>query len=206
MTEIVMVEAPGAVESAAAVLRSGGLVAFPTDTVYGLAALAMDPAAVLSIYRAKGRPESKAIPLFIASFEELAFVATEVPPAAQLLAQHFWPGPLTLVLRRRHSIPDVVTAGGETVAVRVPDHPVPLAILRLGVAPLAVTSANRSGAPETTTATQVMAQLGNRVDLVLDGGRCPAGIPSTVVDVTVTPPVVLRQGPISQSRIEMALE
>jgi len=183
------------------VLRAGGLVAFPTDTVYGVGAYAWLPEAVEQLYVAKQRPCDRAIPLLIAGVEALPQVAIDVPEAAAILARRYWPGALTLVLRRDPRVPDAVTAGQETVAVRVPDHPVTQALIAALGAPLAATSANLSGKPAPDTAQGVLAQLDTRIDLILDGGTCPGGIASTIVDLTITPPVILRAGDISPQEI-----
>ena len=201
-TLIIPADHPEAVERAVEVLQRGGLVAFPTDTVYGVGAQAFDAQAVARLYEAKERPGSKAIPLLLADVADLAAVAEPIPPLAERLAARFWPGPLTLVLRRRAVVPDVVTAGGDGVAVRVPDHRVARALIAALGAPLAASSANRSGQPSPVTAAEVMAQLGGRIDLILDGGQCPGGVPSTVLDLTTRPPAVLRPGPVSAEEIE----
>lgn len=186
---------------AAALLRAGELVAFPTDTVYGVGAIAWDRQAVAKLYTAKLRALDKAIPLLLADADDLDLVAANVPPAARRLAQRFWPGPLTLVLSKAPLIPDEVTAGGDTVAVRVPDHPLARALIRLVDAPLATTSANLSGGPSPVTAQEVAEQLAGRVALILDGGRCPGGIPSTLVDLTGDAPIILRPGPLSLAEL-----
>lgn len=201
-TSIVPADHPEAIDRAVSVLRQGGLVAFPTDTVYGVGAHAFDPQAVAQLYEVKKRSRSKAIPLLLADVAGLVLVAEPIPPLAERLAERFWPGPLTLVLPRRTVVPDVVTAGGHSVAVRVPDHSVARALIAALGAPLATTSANRSGEPSPVTAEEVMAQLGGRIDLILDGGACPGGVSSTVLDMTASPPVVLRLGPVSAEEIE----
>lgn len=183
------------------VLHDGGIVAFPTDTVYGIGAHAFLPAAVERLYVAKCRPPDKAIPLLLSRVEALASVAASVPDLAYVLADRFWPGALTLVLHRAARIPDAVTAGGDTVAVRVPDHPVVQALLRELDAPLAATSANLSNHPAPATASGVLAQLEGRIDLLLDGGLCPGGVASTVLDLTVRPPKILRAGGIPAAQI-----
>lgn len=187
------------------VLRRGGIVAFPTDTVYGVGANVRQPEAVAALYEAKERPLSKAIPVLLARAEDMCSIAQEVPESARRLAEQFWPGALTLVVRCSPSLPSILTAGGSTVAVRVPDHPVVRALIEGLGAPLAATSANISGQPSSVTADEVLAQLGGRIALVLDGGPCPGGRPSTVVDLTTTPPRVLRPGPISAEQIEAVL-
>jgi L-threonylcarbamoyladenylate synthase len=183
------------------VLRAGGLIAFPTDTVYGVGAHAWQATAVEQLYVAKQRPRDKAIPLLIASVDALSQVAVDVPEAAYRLARRYWPGALTLVLRRSPRVPDAVTSGQETVAVRAPDHPVTQALISALDAPLAATSANLSGRPAPDTAQGVLDQLQGRIDLVLDGGTCPEGIASTIVHLAVSPPVILRVGGISSQEI-----
>jgi len=189
---------------AARILAKGGLVAFPTDTVYGVGAHVFQPDAVERIYVAKVRPRDKAIPILLPQADDLPLVAEGITETAWLLAERFWPGGLTLVLPRKASIPDVVSAGGPTVAVRVPDHPVPLALIAALGAPLAATSANLSGHPSPVTAQEVEAQLGGRIELILDGGQCPGGIPSTVLDLTADPPAILRAGAIGVEEIRSA--
>ena len=191
----------GDLERAAAILRAGELVAFPTDTVYGVGAIAWRPDAVAHLYRAKVRTADKAIPILLAGLLDLKWVAEDVPEAALRLAARFWPGPLTLVVPRSARVPDEVTAGGDTVAVRVPDHPLAIALIKAAGAPLATTSANLSGSPSPVTASEVLAQLAGRIPLILDGGRCPGGVPSTIVDVTGPEPVILRHGPITAAQV-----
>jgi len=193
-----------AIDVAVRILAEGGLVAFPTDTVYGVGAHAFQPDAVERIYIAKFRPRDKAIPILLGQADDLLLVAEEITEIVWLLAERFWPGGLTLVLPKRASVPDVVSAGGPTVAVRVPDHPVPLALMAALGAPLAATSANLSGRPSPVTAQEVEAELGGRIELILDGGRCPGGIPSTVLDLTTDPPTILRAGAIGVEEIRSA--
>jgi L-threonylcarbamoyladenylate synthase len=185
------------------ILRAGGLVAFPTDTVYGVGALAFDGVAVESIYAAKDRPVEKAIPVLIADPADLAKVTLNVSKMAALLAAHFWPGPLTLVVLKHPNLPEAVSATA-TVGVRLPDHPVARSLLRLA-GPMAVTSANLSGQTSPSTAEEVFAQLGSRIALVLDGGKTPGGVPSTVVDCTGEEPQILREGPIEEAEIQASL-
>ncbi len=189
------------VRAAVRVLRSGGVVAIPTDTLYGLAACALDEQAVRRIFRLKGRPEGMALPLLVAYAGDLDRYSMDVPEIARALAERFWPGALTLVLRKASIIPDVVTGGKPTVGLRVPDHWVPRAIVRELGAPITGTSANLSGMPGLTTAQAVREQLGGQVDLVVDGGEAPGGVPSTVLDVTASPPRVLRQGAVPAAEI-----
>jgi L-threonylcarbamoyladenylate synthase len=190
---------PEALRQALEVLRAGGLVAFPTDTVYGLGALAFSAEAVVQLSAAKGRVQDKAIPVLLATLDDLAQVALKPSPSVRYLAARFWPGPLTLVVPRQPDLPDAVSATA-TVGVRIPDHPVALALLA-AAGPLAVTSANRAGHRSSTRAAEVLADLEGRIELVLDGGVTPGGKPSTVVDCTGTNPQVLRAGPISEAAI-----
>jgi L-threonylcarbamoyladenylate synthase len=193
-------------ERAISILRQGGVVAFPTDTVYGLGACASLEPAVARVYQLKGRARSMALPLLLASISQISEVAEMVPPVAWRLAASFLPGALTLVLPSSRSVPDIVTAGGSSVAIRIPAHPVPVALIEGLGAPLVGTSANLSGQPSALTADEVYAQLGDGVDLVIDGGRCPGGRESTVVDVTGETPVVLREGAISRKELEKICE
>ncbi len=181
-------------------LHKGGLVAFPTDTVYGVGALAFDGLAVEAIYIAKDRPLEKSIPVLIAEYADLARVAREIPAMAERLARNFWPGPLTLVVQKDPRLPSAVTST-DTVGVRIPNHPVARALLR-SAGPMAVTSANLSGGPNPSTAKAVYAQLGGRITLILDGGETPGGVPSTVVDCTGPEPHILREGPIKAIEIQ----
>ena len=187
------------------VLSAGGLVAFPTDTVYGVGAHAFQPRAVKKIYAAKIRSRDKAIPLLLAAPDDLSLVAESVPPAVRLLAERFWPGGLTLVLRKRTIVSDAISPG-PTVAVRVPDHPVTQALIAALGAPLAATSANLAGSPSPVTAQEVAGELAGRIELILDGGPCPGGIPSTVLDLTTDPPKILRSGAISEEDIRDCLK
>jgi L-threonylcarbamoyladenylate synthase len=185
------------VKEAITILKKGGIVAFPTDTVYGLGASVNILHAVERIYQVKERPPSMALPILIAHISQINDVASSVPVVAWLLARSFLPGALTLVLYKSKLIPDIVTAGDKTVAVRVPAHPVPIALIEGLGAPIGGTSANTSGKPSALTADEVQNQLGSKVDLIIDGGRCPGGKESTVIDVTMEPPVILREGAIS---------
>jgi L-threonylcarbamoyladenylate synthase len=191
-----------AIERAAAVLRAGGLVAFPTETVYGLGADALDAAAVGRIFAAKGRPAHNPLIVHVADEAGARAVAGEWPAAAARLAARFWPGPLTLVVPKAAAVPDVVTAGGLTVAVRVPANPVALALLRAAGVPVAAPSANRSSRLSPTRAEHVLRGLAGRIDLVLDGGPTAGGIESTVLDVTAHPPRLLRPGLIEAAALE----
>jgi L-threonylcarbamoyladenylate synthase len=190
---------PEAIERAAALIRAGRLVAFPTETVYGLGARADDAAAVARIFTAKGRPATNPLIAHVADEDAACALAASWPEAAHALATAFWPGPLTLVVEKRRGpggLVDAATAGGGTAALRVPAHPVALALIRAAGVPIAAPSANRSTAISPTTAEHVVKSLGGRVDLVLDGGPTRRGIESTIVDVTRDPAVLLRPGAI----------
>lgn len=193
------------VARAAEVLRGGGLVAFPTETVYGLGANALKATAVRRIFRAKGRPPGNPVIVHVADVEKARDLAADWPAVADLLAERFWPGPLTLVVLRRPHVPDNVTAGGPTVAIRVPAHPVALALLRESSLPIAAPSANRSNRLSPTLAQHVRSDLDGRLDLILDGGPTSGGIESTVLDVTCSPPRLLRPGLIALAELEAVL-
>jgi L-threonylcarbamoyladenylate synthase len=197
-------EDPQDVAAAAELLRGGGLVAFPTETVYGLGADGRSGAAVARIFAAKGRPADNPLILHVADFDAAAALwATDAErlARAQGLAEAFWPGPLTLVLPKAAGVPDAVTAGQDTVAVRVPDHPVALALLRAFGGPLAAPSANRSGRPSPTTAAHVLATLDGRIDAVLDGGPTAVGVESTVLALDGARPRVLRPGDVTAAQL-----
>jgi L-threonylcarbamoyladenylate synthase len=190
------------VVAAVAVLRAGGLVAFPTETVYGLGANAADPAAVRRVYRVKGRPADHPLIVHVGSAEAVPDWADAVPPAATALAAACWPGPLTLLLPRRPDVDATVAGGRDTIGLRVPAHPLALALLQAFGGGVAAPSANRFGRVSPTTAAHVRADLGDEVDLILDGGPCSVGVESTIVDVTVEPPAVLRPGGVPIEAIE----
>lgn len=202
-TEFLSAEHPAAILHAADVLRNGGLVAFPTDTVYGLASLPFNASFVEQLYTAKGRSNEKAIAILVGDVNQTHLVVSTMGQMATRLAEHFWPGPLTLIVPRLASLPDVLSPY-PTIGVRMPDHPVALALLRR-IGPLAVTSANRSGEASPTTAAEVRIQLKGRIHLILDGGATPGGIPSTVVDCTTAELAILRPGPISLEMLQEAL-
>jgi L-threonylcarbamoyladenylate synthase len=191
------------IRRAVEILRDGGLVAYPTDTVYGLAADATNDAACERLFSAKKRPPGQSMPLLIASPHDLAKVAAEVPEAATGLMRAFWPGGLTIVLRKATSFHSRAVTG-ETVGVRVPDHVVPRELVRLLAAPITGTSANIAGGQEPLTADDVRKQLGDAVDLVIDGGPCAGGTPSTVVDCSVSPPRIVRAGAITREELVRA--
>jgi L-threonylcarbamoyladenylate synthase len=193
-----------ALAPAAQALRAGGLVAFPTETVYGLGANALDAVAVGGIFVAKERPADNPLIVHVPDADAAWRVTDRKTPLAERLAARFWPGPLTLVLDAARSVPGETTAGLATVAVRVPDHPVARALLRAGSVPVAAPSANRSGRPSPTTARHVLDDLGDRVDVIVDGGPCVVGVESTVVDARGETPVVLREGAITREHLEVA--
>lgn len=185
------------ITKAAHILKQGGTVAFPTETVYGLGADALNPAAVRKIFKAKGRPADNPLIVHIASMDTLNEIAKNIPPIAVELMDIFWPGPLTFILKRKNTMPDITTGGLDTVAVRMPNSPVALALIREADMPLAAPSANTSGKPSPTTADHVMSDLLGRIDAVIDGGVVKIGVESTVLDVTSDIPVILRPGSIS---------
>jgi L-threonylcarbamoyladenylate synthase len=191
-----------AITTAAQILRNGGLVAFPTETVYGLGADALNQAAIARIYAAKQRPWSDPLIVHVGSRQQVMDVAESIPPLADLLMEYFWPGPLTLILPRRASVPDIVAAGGPTLGIRMPDHPVALSLLHMAGIPVAAPSANRFMHTSPTTARHVLADLDGRIDCILDGGSCPVGIESTVLDVTSNPPRILRPGGVTREALE----
>ncbi len=180
-------------------------MAIPTETVYGLAADALDTEAVAGIFRAKGRPATNPIIVHVADVTMATSLAGEWPAAAEAIATRFWPGPVTVVVPRGPRIPDIVTAGGATVALRCPAHPLARRLIAESGLPLAAPSANRSEAVSPTTAHHVLESLGNRIDLILDGGPCAKGIESTVIDCTSSPPRILRPGPLSRADLEAAV-
>jgi L-threonylcarbamoyladenylate synthase len=195
----------GDIEKAVRVLGDGGLVAVPTETVYGLGADAENPAALARIFQAKGRPPTHPLIVHIGGAQQLDEWVEDVPEAARVLAERFWPGPLTLVLRRSERVPLEATGGLETVAVRVPAHPVALELLAAFGGAIAAPSANRFGSVSPTTADHVRTELGDAVDLILDGGPCQVGLESTIVDVSGASPSVLRPGGITREQLEEAL-
>ena len=196
-TDPTSTETTPAISRAAAILRGGGLVAFPTETVYGLGAMATDARAVARIFEAKDRPHFDPLIIHIGSADWLDRYVASVSPEAERLAKRFWPGPLTLVLPKRDNIPDIVTSGLPTVAVRVPAHPVARALIQATGAPLAAPSANRFGQLSPTAAQAVAEEIGQRVDLILDGGPTQLGIESTIVAFGDAGPRMLRPGPVT---------
>jgi L-threonylcarbamoyladenylate synthase len=206
MTRVLRVDAvqpePAVIEEAAAAIRNGQLVAFPTETVYGLGANALDPAAVAKIFEAKDRPATDPLIVHLAHIGQLSMCASHVPPAARKLGLAFWAGPLTIILPKKPQVPDSVTAGLPSVALRVPAHRVARALMELAGVPVAAPSANRFSRPSPTTAAHVLADLDGRVDVVLDGGATDIGVESTIVDFTVEPPVMRRPGGLTLDQIQ----
>jgi len=194
-----------ALDRAATLIRSGGLVAIPTETVYGLATDALDSESVDRIFRAKGRPASNPLIVHVADAAMARGLAAEWPAAAEAITAHFWPGPVTVVVPKHRDVPAIVTAGGPTVALRCPEHRLTRRLIERSGCPLAAPSANRSEALSPTRATHVLEGLGDRVDLILDGGPCAHGIESTVIDCTSTPPRILRPGPVGREALEAVL-
>jgi L-threonylcarbamoyladenylate synthase len=200
-----LVPSPSAIDQAAAVLKAGGLVSFPTETVYGLGADALNPDAVGRIFAAKGRPAENPVIVHVADLADVPRVAAEWPSVAAELAARFWPGPLSFVVFKHPSVPGIVTAGGPTVAVRAPAHPVARALIRAAGTPIAAPSANASTHLSATRAEHVLRGLDGRIDLLLDGGPTAGGLESTVLDVTVSPPRLLRPGLVTPSEIEAVI-
>jgi len=194
-----------ALEEAASILRRGGLVAFPTETVYGLGARGLDVAAVERIFQAKGRPHTDPLILHVADLRWLQELARELPPTTLEVAARFWPGPLTLVVPKSSRVPDLVTAGKDSVALRMPSHPLALELIRRVAEPVAAPSANLFSRPSPTTAAHVLADLGGRIDAVLDGGPTEVGLESTIIDLRGRVPVLLRPGGVTREALEEAL-
>ena len=190
------------ISAAADILRQGGLVGIPTETVYGLGANALDAEAVNKIFEAKGRPQDNPLIIHIPGPQWLPRYCEDVPPLAYTLARKFWPGPLTMILKRKPIVPDTTTAGLDTVGVRCPDHQVTLSIIREAGVPVAAPSANTSGRPSCTTAADVMEDMEGKIDAVVDGGPCQVGVESTILDLTCTPPRLLRPGGLPLEALE----
>lgn len=192
-------------DDAAKALASGLLVAFPTETVYGLGANALDDAAVKEIFVAKGRPQDNPLIVHVAKKEDIARLVTEVPDTAKKIMDNLMPGPVTIVLYKNDTIPDVVTAGGETVAIRIPENEIARALIEKSCVPVAAPSANISGKPSPTKASHVKDDLDDKVSFIIDGGSCRVGLESTVVDLTVTPPAILRPGGVTHEELSALL-
>lgn len=196
-TRVLAATDPRAIAEAVRVIAGGGLVAFPTDTVYGVGCDLWSPEAIERLYAAKERPRHLAIPVLVSSPHAVADVAAGTPAGFSELVARFWPGALTIVVRRREGVPDALTAGMPSVAVRMPDHDVALRLIDAAGGALAATSANLSGSPPPETAERVLAGLAGRIDLVVDGGRAPVGVPSSIVDLSGDPPRLLREGALA---------
>jgi L-threonylcarbamoyladenylate synthase len=193
------------IKKAISILKKGGVVAYPTDTVYGLGACMTDTVAVDRIFQVKGRPKGMALPVLLADKVQMESIVISVPLSARRLADEFFPGALTIILPKSDIVPDIITGGGRTVAFRIPDHRVPLALIEGLDKPIVGTSANLSGQPSALTAAEVQAQIGDKIDMVIDGGKCPGGIESTVIDLSGKKPVVRRQGAISIEKLRKIL-
>ena len=192
-------------QKAADILHSGGLVGIPTETVYGLGADGLNPTAVAHIFQAKGRPQDNPLILHIPEVDWLSRYCTDIPAAAWTLAERFWPGPMTMILPRRPMVPDVVTAGLDTVGMRCPQHPLCREIIRLADRPVAAPSGNTSGRPSPTTAQHMMEDMNGKIDAVVDGGPCSVGVESTIIDLTCEPPRLLRPGGITLEQLRSVL-
>ena len=195
----------GALEAAVRILRDGSIAAIPTDTLYGLAADSFNAEAIERVFAIKERPEGMALPILLSDVEQLALVAREVPEAVHLLAETYWPGPLTLIVGRAEGLPERLTAGQTTVAVRVPDHPVPRELARRMGRPITGTSANISGLADPQTLEELRGQVGDRVDCVVNAGPTPAGTASTIIDMTGDRPQLIREGAIPFAEIAALL-
>lgn len=205
-TKIITADEPNAMRRTADELKQGKLVAFPTDTVYGVGCPAFDAPAVERLYKVKGRQANKPIPILVTGPDQLRLIAAEVNPLAEKLIEKFWPGALTLILKRRSDLPDVICAGGDTIAVRMPAHVLTLALIEEVGSPLATTSANMSGRQSPLDAQQVLLNLNGRIDLILDAGPCPGGVDSTVVDATGDVVKILRETAIAAKVIKEAVK
>src|SRR5688572_834672 len=197
--------APEGIARAADILRRGGLVAFPTETVYGLGAHALDAAAVRRVFEAKGRPAEDPLIVHIHDIDVLAALTVDRPDTVEALASRFWPGPLTMVLRRSSAVPAEVTAGLETVAIRIPAHPIAFALISAAAIPVAAPSANLFSRPSPTRAAHVLEDLDGRIDLLIDGGSATVGVESTVIDLTTATPSILRPGAVTAEMIQTVL-
>ena len=204
MNTIIKTVTEDSISQAAEILKQGGIVAFPTDTVYGLGAICTDEEAVKKIFAAKGRDEGKPLSILVSSIEQAEKIALEIPEKARRLMKKYWPGALTIVLRKRPEISDIVSAGKDTIGIRMPDSRMTVALLEAAGMPLAAPSANTSGKRSSVSADDVICDLSGKVDMILDGGICPVGISSTVVDLTGEKPLILREGIITKSMIDEA--
>ncbi len=197
-------ENPESISSALSLIRDGEIVAFPTDTVYGLGADPFQATGIIKLFEAKGRDSNKAIAILIGSIEQASLVTDHMPDMAIRLCEVFWPGMVTVIVPRKNTLPELIS-NVDRIGIRMPNHPVALEMLRT-YGPLATTSANLSGKPDAITAKDVIDQLANRVPLILDGGKCQGGVPSTVIDCSGSEPVILREGPVSIEQLFKVLE
>ena len=193
---------PSKIKEASEVIKKGGTVAFPTETVYGLGADALNPEAILKVFKAKGRPSDNPLIVHIATFSGLELIAKRPAKFALVLIKEFWPGPLTIILKKKKIVPDIVTGGLDTVAVRMPDNRIALSLIKKAGVPLVAPSANLSGKPSPTRAKDVAADLSGKIDVIIDGGKARIGIESTVIDMTTSPPTLLRPGGLPVEEIE----
>lgn len=189
------------INKAISILRKGGLVVYPTDTVYGLGASMANIPAIERIFQVKGRPKGMALPLLLSDNAQIELLTKSVSTSAWRLIKKFLPGALTIILPKSDAVPDIITGGGKTVAFRIPSHPTPLALIRGLGKPIVGTSANLSGQPSPLTATEVQDQLGDKIDMLIDGGRCPGGIESTIIDLSGEKPIIRRQGAITLEKL-----
>lgn len=203
VTKLLKAEQAGAIEEAARLLKDGHLIAFPTDTLYGVGADTFNPKAIKKLFAAKGRPLEKGIPILLSDVEYLGDIVSQTSDLAMKLAQNFWPGPLTLILPKRDSISEIISPN-ENIAVRVPDNDVARKFIRAAGGAVATSSANRSGEPPALDAQEALAALGDSIAAVLDGGKVSLGIASTIVDCTDSPPRILRQGPLTAEELSLA--
>lgn len=204
MNTIIKAVTEESISQAAEILKQGGIVAFPTDTVYGLGAICTDEEAVKKIFAAKGRDEGKPLSILVSSIEQAEKIALEIPEKAKRLMEKYWPGALTVVLKKRPEISETVSAGKDTIGIRMPNSPMTVSLLEAAGMPLAAPSANTSGKRSSVSAEDVICDLNGKVDMILDGGICPVGISSTVVDLTGDEPVILREGTITKTMIDEA--
>ncbi len=205
ITRVLDASDEGALPEAWRLLRAGQVVAFPTDTVYGVGCDPWQVTAIERVYAAKLRPRNMALPVLVSGLEQVMRVARDLPSTFYAMAERFWPGGLTLILPRRPEVPDILCAGGPTIAVRMPAHDIALRLIAGMEGALATTSANLSGRPASRTAQQVLAELNGRVALILDGGECPGGIASDIIDLTASPPVLLRRGALEIAELRKVL-
>jgi len=197
-------ENPESISSALSLFRDGDIVAFPTDTVYGLGADPFQASGIIKLFEAKGRDSNKAIAILVGSVEQAHLVTDHMTEMAMILCEVFWPGGLTVIVPRKNTLPELIS-NTDRIGIRMPNHPVALEMLRT-FGPLATTSANLSGKPNAVSAKDVFDQLSNRVPLILDGGKCPGGVPSTVIDCSGSEPIILREGPVTSEQIFKVLE